>query len=60
VTFTVSVDGAATPKTYSVDTTIKYDNTFGRTVVTDVEPTAVEVTENGGGLLSTILDFLGL
>jgi hypothetical protein len=60
VTFTVSVDGAATPKAYSVDTTIKYDNTFGRTVVTDVEPTAVEVTENGGGLLSTILNFLGL
>mgnify|MGYP002761307526 CR=1 FL=1 len=60
VTFTVSVDGAATPKAYSVDTTVKYDNSFGRTVVTDVEPTAVEVTEKRGGLLASILQFLGL
>jgi VCBS repeat-containing protein len=60
VTFTVSVDGAATPKTYSVDTTVKYDNSFGRTVVTDVEPTAVEVTEKRGGLIDSILQFLGL
>ena len=60
VTFTVSVDGAATPKTYSVDTTVKYDNSFGRTVVTDVEPTAVEVTEKRGGLIASVLQFLGL
>jgi hypothetical protein len=60
VTFTVSVDGAATPKAYSVDTTVKYDNAFGRTVVTDVEPTAVEVTESSGGLIASILQFLGL
>ena len=60
VTFTVSVDSAATPKAYSVDTTVKYDNSFGRTVVTDVEPTAVEVTEKRGGLLASILQFLGL
>ena len=60
VTFTVSADAAATPKTYSLDTTVKYDNSFGRTVVTDVEPTAVEVTERRGGLLSAILQFLGL
>ena len=60
VTFTVSVDGAATPKTYSLDTTVKYDNSFGRTVVTDVEPTAVEVTEKRGGLIASILQFLGL
>jgi hypothetical protein len=60
VTFTVSVDGAATPKTYSLDTTIKYDNSFDRTVVTNVEPTAVEVTDRQGGLLASILRFLGL
>jgi len=60
VTFTVSVDSAATPKTYSVDTTVKYDNAFGRTVVTDVEPTAVEVTEKQGGLIASVLQFLGL
>ncbi|GAB6860284.1 CARDB domain-containing protein [Haloplanus litoreus] len=60
VTFTVSVEGAATPKTYSIDTTVKYDNSFGRTVVSDVESTAVEVTDRRGGLLSSILDFLGL
>jgi len=60
VTFTVSVDGAATPKSYSVDTTVKYDNAFGRAVVSDVEPTAVEVTESSGGLIAAILQFLGL
>jgi hypothetical protein len=60
VSFTVSVDGAATPKSYSVDTTVKYDNAFGRTVVSDVEPTAVEVTEPRGGLIASILQFLGL
>jgi hypothetical protein len=60
VTFTVSVDGAATPKMYAVDTTVKYDNAFGRTVVTDTVPTAVEVTEQAGGLLGAILDIFGL
>jgi hypothetical protein len=60
VSFTVSVDGAATPKTYAVDTTVKYDNAFGRTVVTDVEPTAVAVTEGGGGPIAALLNFLGL
>jgi hypothetical protein len=60
VEFTVSVDGAATPKTYAVDTTVKYDNAFGRTVVTDVEPTAVEVTAGSGGLVSALLNLLGL
>jgi hypothetical protein len=60
VTFTVSVDGAATPKAYSVDTTIKYDNAFDRTVVTDVEPTSVQVTEKKGGFLSALLGIFGL
>ncbi|MFB6123366.1 MAG: COG1361 S-layer family protein [Haloferacaceae archaeon] len=60
VTFTVSVGGAATTKPYAVDTTIKYDNAFGRTVVTDVEPTSVTVTEKSGGIVSTILDVFGL
>jgi hypothetical protein len=60
VSFTVSVDGAATPKTYSVDTTVKYDNAFGQTVVSDVEPTAVEVTEPRGGVIASILQLLGL
>ena len=60
VTFTVSVDDAATSKAYSLDTTIKYDNSFDRTVVTNVEPTAVEVTDRQGGPLASILRFLGL
>ncbi|WP_256407001.1 COG1361 S-layer family protein [Haloplanus ruber] len=59
VTFTVSVDAGATAKPYAVDTTVKYDNAFGRTVVTDTESTSVTVTEGGGGLLRAILDFLG-
>lgn len=50
VAFTVSVDGAATVKTYSLDTSIKYDNEFGETVVTDTEPASVTVTEPAGGI----------
>jgi len=60
ITFTVSVDDAATSKVYSLDTSVKYDNSFDRTVVTDVEPTAVEVTDRQGGLLASILNVLGL
>ncbi|WP_338739895.1 COG1361 S-layer family protein [Haloplanus salilacus] len=60
VTFTVSVDDEATPKAYTVDTTVKYDNAFDRTVVTGTESTSVTVTEGGGGLLETILDIFGL
>lgn len=60
VSFTVSVDGAATPKRYTLDTTVTYDNAFDRRVVTDVESTAVRVTAGGGGVIATILDVLGL
>jgi hypothetical protein len=60
VTFTVSADAAATRKAYAVDTTVKYDTAFGRSVVTDVESTAVTVTAGEGGLVATILSFLGL
>jgi hypothetical protein len=56
----VSADAAATRKAYSVDTTVKYDTAFGRSVVTDVESTAVTVTAGEGGLVATILSFLGL
>ena len=48
--FTVTTDGAATPKTYSLDTTIKHDNAFGDTVVTDIETAPVTVTSPGGRL----------
>ncbi|MFC6613968.1 COG1361 S-layer family protein [Halopenitus salinus] len=44
VSYTVSTDAAATPKTYAVDATIKHDNAFGETVVTDVESAPVTVT----------------
>lgn len=60
VTFAVSVDAGATPKTYTVDTTVKYDNAFDRTVVTGTESTSVTVTEGSGGLLRAILDVFGL
>lgn len=60
VTFTVSVDGAATAKPYAIDTTVKYDNAFDRRVVTDIESTSVQVTEGGGGLLGALLDVIGL
>jgi hypothetical protein len=51
VSFTVSVDSAATPKTYTLDTTIKHDNAFGENAVTDVETAPVRVTESTGGPL---------
>ena len=50
VSYTLSVDGAATPKSYTLDTTIKYDNALGETVVTDVEPAPIEVVEESGML----------
>jgi len=52
VSFTVSVDSAATPKTYTLDTTIKHDNAFGENAVADVETAPVRVTESTGGPLS--------
>lgn len=60
VSFTVSVDAAATPKRYALDTTAKYDNAFGRRVVTDIESTSVRVRPGGGGLLAALLDIVGL
>lgn len=60
VTFTVSVDGAATVKSYTLDTTVKYDNAFDERVVTEIESTSVKVTEGGEGLLAGILNALGL
>jgi hypothetical protein len=48
-TLTISAGEDATPKSYAVDTTIKYDNAFGETVVSDVQTATVEVTESGGG-----------
>jgi len=54
VTYRVSVEGGATPKTYSVDTVIKYDNAFGDKVVTDVKKAPVEV-EGSVGLIGRLL-----
>jgi hypothetical protein len=54
-TFTVSAGDDATPKSYSLDTTIKYDNPFGETVVSDVRTAPVEVTESGGGPFGLLL-----
>jgi hypothetical protein len=54
VTYRVSVDGGATPKTYSVDVVVKYDNAFGDKVVTDVRKAPVEV-EDSVGLIGRIL-----
>lgn len=52
--FTVTTDGSATPKTYSLDTTIKHDNAFGNTVVTDIETAPVTVTSPEGRLTGII------
>lgn len=60
VRFTVSADGAATPKSYALDTTVAFDNAFGSRVVTDVESTELRVEAGGGGPLAGILDLLGL
>ena len=60
VQFTVSADGAATPKAYALDTTVAFDNAFGSRVVTDVESTELRVDADGGGPLAALLDLLGL
>jgi hypothetical protein len=60
VRFTVSADGAATPKAYALDTTVAFDNAFGRRVVTDIESTEIRVEAGGGGPLAALLDLLGL
>jgi hypothetical protein len=60
-TFRVSVDGGATPKTYSMDAEIKFQNGYGDRVVTDLEEAPVRVEEGGGliaGLLSAIAGLL--
>ena len=50
VSYTVSTDGAVTPKTYSLDMSVKYDNALGDTVVTDVSRAPITVTAGGSGL----------
>ena len=50
----MTTDGSATPKTYSLDTTIKHDNAFGNTVVTDIETAPVTVTSPEGRLTGII------
>lgn len=54
-TFTVTAGEDATPKSYSLDTTIKYDNPFGETVVSDVQTAPIEVTESEGGPFGLML-----
>ena len=54
VTYRVSVEGGATPKTYSVDAVIKYDNAFGDKVVTEVRKAPVEV-EGSTGIIGSLL-----
>ncbi|XGI84325.1 COG1361 S-layer family protein [Halorutilales archaeon Cl-col2-1] len=60
VTYKVSVASSATPKEYSVDMAIKYDNAFGDKVVTDIQKAPVRVTQGGGGLLGSLLGLVGL
>lgn len=60
VSYTVSADEAATPKAYSLDTTIKYDNPFDEAVVSDVRPATVEVTEPSGPATLLVLTAIGV
>ncbi len=50
VSYTVSADGSAAAKTYSLDTSIKYDNAFGETVVSDIQSAPITITASDGGL----------
>ncbi|MEF8783437.1 MAG: NEW3 domain-containing protein [Haloarculaceae archaeon] len=59
-TFTTTAGEDATPKSYSLDTTIKYDNPFGETVVSDVQTAPVEVTESEGGPLGLLFALAGV
>ena len=60
VRFTLSVGGAATPKAYTLDATVAFDNGFDRRVVTDTEPTEIQVEAGGGGPIAALLDLFGL
>ncbi|MDY7082658.1 MAG: NEW3 domain-containing protein, partial [Halobacteria archaeon] len=59
-TFKVTVDGSATPKEYSVDAEIKYENAFGEKVVSELEKAPVKVTEGEGFLASMLAKILGI
>jgi len=60
VSYTVTADEAATPKAYTLDATIKYDNPFDETVVSDVRPATVEVTEPSGPSTPLVLTAVGV
>ena len=60
VSYTVTADEAATSKAYTLDATIKYDNPFDETVVSDVRPATVEVTEPSGPSTPLILTAIGV
>lgn len=57
VSYRVSTESGATPKRYSVDTVVKYDNAFGDKVVTDIRKAPVEVEESKG-IIATLLGLL--
>ncbi|ERG96542.1 COG1361 S-layer family protein [Haloquadratum walsbyi] len=50
VMYTISADGSAAVKTYSLDASIKYDNTFGDTVVSDIQSAPITIAAGDGGL----------
>jgi len=57
VSYRVSTESGATPKAYSVDTVVKYDNAFGDKVVTEINKAPVEVEEKKG-IVATLLGLL--
>jgi hypothetical protein len=48
--YTISADGSAAAKTYSLDASIKYDNTFDETVVSNIESAPLTIKPGSGGL----------
>jgi hypothetical protein len=60
VSYTLTAGEAATPKAYTLDTTIKYDNPFDETVVSDIRPATVEVTEPSGPSTPLVLTAIGV
>ena len=60
VSYTLTAGEAATPKAYTLDATIKYDNPFDETVVSDVQPATVEVTEPSGPSTPLVLTAVGV
>ncbi len=60
VSFKVTAENIATLKEYPVDMAIKYDNSFGDKVITDIEKISIKVTEKRGLIERFVENLFGI